>query len=270
MSMVDTIWSDSAGTRASVPTSAEGPCSRGLVITMKPSGEVVAGHLKTVGLLPLNRYGARRLAAAVLAISAPFVWHWSGYREFELDDLRWQRNTQPGGCLSLKFSLYRPRGRFGGARLSYQNQARIFLPFFRDQRFSAAFRAISRLWSADKFRARAAPPSFPSCCPGVSTGASSRSSSSSPVAIRMTLTAPPITSAGRFSSRGPLGIIQPRLEDEQAILQRPGDIASAAQKLSRRFVSVLVDGVYFVPGLQVDYMASQALPYRDPFSTQII
>ena len=73
MSMVDTISSDSAGTRASVPTSAEGACGRGLVITMKPSGEVLAGHLKAVGLLPLNRYGARRLAAAVLAISAPLV-----------------------------------------------------------------------------------------------------------------------------------------------------------------------------------------------------
>jgi hypothetical protein len=32
------------------------------------------------------------------------------------------------------------------------------------------------------------------------------SSVSSPVAIRMTLTAAPITSAGRFSPRGPLGI----------------------------------------------------------------
>ena len=43
------------------------------MITMKPSGELLAGHLKAAGLLPLNRYGARRLAAAVLAISPPFV-----------------------------------------------------------------------------------------------------------------------------------------------------------------------------------------------------
>jgi hypothetical protein len=40
---------------------------------MKRYGEVLAGHLKAVGLLPLNRYGARRLAASVLAISAPFA-----------------------------------------------------------------------------------------------------------------------------------------------------------------------------------------------------
>ena len=43
------------------------------MITIKLSGELLAGHLKAVGLLPLNRYGARRLAAAVLAISPPFV-----------------------------------------------------------------------------------------------------------------------------------------------------------------------------------------------------
>jgi hypothetical protein len=42
------------------------------------------------------------------------------------------------------------------------------------------------------------------------------------------------------------------------------------QKLSRRFVRVLVDRVYFVAGLKVAYVATQALPYRDPFSPQII
>jgi hypothetical protein len=40
-----------------------------------------------------------------------------------------------------------------------------------------------------------------------STGASSRSSGSSPVAMRITFTAPPITSGGRFSPRGPPGAL---------------------------------------------------------------
>lgn len=40
---------------------------------MKASGEILTGHLKAVGLLPLNRYGAGRLVAAVLAVSAPFI-----------------------------------------------------------------------------------------------------------------------------------------------------------------------------------------------------
>ena len=43
------------------------------VITMKPSGELLAGHLKAVGLLPLNRYGVRRLAAVALGLSPPLV-----------------------------------------------------------------------------------------------------------------------------------------------------------------------------------------------------
>ena len=40
---------------------------------MKPSGELLAGHLEAVGLRPLNRYGLHRLAAVVLAISPPLV-----------------------------------------------------------------------------------------------------------------------------------------------------------------------------------------------------
>lgn len=43
------------------------------MVTIKASGELLAGHLKAVGLLPLNRYGAGRLIAALLAVSAPFV-----------------------------------------------------------------------------------------------------------------------------------------------------------------------------------------------------
>jgi hypothetical protein len=42
--------------------------------------------------------------------------------------------------------------------------------------------------------------------------ASTRVSVSSPVAIRMTFTALPITSAGRFSPLGPRGINQPQLD----------------------------------------------------------
>jgi hypothetical protein len=59
----------------------------------------------------------------------------------------------------------------------------------------------------DSFAARALPPLRPSsaaalCGLGVS--------STSPVAIRMTCTALPITSAGRFSPFGPLGINHPK------------------------------------------------------------
>ena len=49
---------------------------------------------------------------------------------------------------------------------------------------------------------RAAPSSLPSCCAGLGAGVSSRLSGSSPVAIRMPLTAPPITSEGRFLPLG--------------------------------------------------------------------
>ena len=88
-----------------------------------------------------------------------------------------------------------PAGRLGGRYFSH--------------RFPAAFLAISAFRSGVRAFALAAPPSFPSCCAGLGAGASSRSSGSSPVAIRMTRTAAPITSAGRFSPRGPLGIMQP-------------------------------------------------------------
>src|SRR5712691_8841957 len=52
--------------------------------------------------------------------------------------------------------------------------------------------------------ARALPPRLPSSA--AADLAESSSSGSSPVAIRMTSTAAPITSAGRFSPRGPRGI----------------------------------------------------------------
>jgi hypothetical protein len=72
-------------------------------------------------------------------------------------------------------------------------------------RLDAAFRAISARFSFDRFAARALPPRLPSsaAAPLISGG---NSSVSSPVAIRMTLTALPITSAGRFSPLGPLGL----------------------------------------------------------------
>src|SRR5262249_46052466 len=41
-------------------------------------------------------------------------------------------------------------------------------------------------------------------------------SSTSPVAIRATMTAAPITSAGRFSFRGPLGISNPYKRNDEA------------------------------------------------------
>jgi hypothetical protein len=40
---------------------------------MKRHGELLVRHLKATGLLPLNRYGVRRLAAVAFAISPPFV-----------------------------------------------------------------------------------------------------------------------------------------------------------------------------------------------------
>lgn len=49
----------------------------------------------------------------------------------------------------------------------------------------------------------------------------SSSSASSPVAIRMTLTALPITSAGRFSPRGPRGIRRPLLGIRKPAFRRP-------------------------------------------------
>ncbi len=70
-------------------------------------------------------------------------------------------------------------------------------------RFVAAFLAIS--WRRFLLRAlaRAFPPLLPSSAAALRSG---RTSSSSPSAIRITFTALPITSAGRFSPRGPLGI----------------------------------------------------------------
>src|SRR5271165_1237367 len=77
------------------------------------------------------------------------------------------------------------------------------------QRFCAAFFAISARRSGVIFSARAFPPRLPidtaagslPCFSGVSI-----SSSISPVAILATLIALPITSAGRFSPLGPLGM----------------------------------------------------------------
>jgi hypothetical protein len=76
--------------------------------------------------------------------------------------------------------------------------------FHRAQRFAAAFLAISARRSGVIFAARALPPRAPSSA-AADFAESGSFSSSSPVAIRITLTALPITSAGRFSPRGPRG-----------------------------------------------------------------
>jgi hypothetical protein len=62
--------------------------------------------------------------------------------------------------------------------------------------------ALSR--TVDRLLARAFPPRLPSSAAALLTAISS---DSWPVAIRMTLTAAPITSAGRFSPLGPFGIV---------------------------------------------------------------
>jgi hypothetical protein len=72
------------------------------------------------------------------------------------------------------------------------------------QRAAAAFRAIAARRLGVIRAALALPPRLPSSAAALL--ALSSSSVSSQVAIRMTLTAAPITSAGRFSPRGPLGI----------------------------------------------------------------
>src|SRR6185437_9888936 len=77
-----------------------------------------------------------------------------------------------------------------------------------DHRFAAAFLAISARRFFESVAALALPPRLPSSAAALLV-AGDRSSSSSPVAIRMTLTALPITSAGRFSPRGPLGMLNP-------------------------------------------------------------
>jgi hypothetical protein len=86
-----------------------------------------------------------------------------------------------------------------------QNQAEIYKSYSLPHRFAAAFLAISARRAGDIFAARALPPRDPSSA-AADLAESGNSSSSSPVAIRMTLTALPITSARRFSPRGPLGI----------------------------------------------------------------
>ena len=73
---------------------------------------------------------------------------------------------------------------------------------------AAAFLAISARRSELMLLARAAPPFLPSAFAAGSLPSSGYNGTrqSSPVAIRMTWTALPITSAGRFSPLGPLGM----------------------------------------------------------------
>jgi hypothetical protein len=73
------------------------------------------------------------------------------------------------------------------------------------QRCFAAIRAISARRCGGIFAARAFPPREPSSA-AANFAESGTSSVSSPVAILMTLTALPITSAGRFSPLGPFGM----------------------------------------------------------------
>ena len=74
-------------------------------------------------------------------------------------------------------------------------------------RLAAAARATSARRSGVMAAARAAPPLRPMLTAAASLPLSgSGASFSSPVAIRMTFTAAPITSAGRCSPLGPLGI----------------------------------------------------------------
>ena len=77
---------------------------------------------------------------------------------------------------------------------------------YLDQRAFAALRAISRRSSGVRRFARARPPILP---PFARLGAADTVSSSSPVAILATMTAVPITSAGRFWPWGPFGIAIP-------------------------------------------------------------
>jgi hypothetical protein len=73
------------------------------------------------------------------------------------------------------------------------------------QRAKAAFFAISERFSLESFSRLAVPPAFPlRIRPDIGGSASS-----SPVAIFATIMAQPITSAGRFSPRGPVGIGEP-------------------------------------------------------------
>ena len=80
---------------------------------MKASGELLAGHLKAVGLLPLNRYGAGRLIAAVLAVSAPFVFALLAERHGPLGPIRafgvHHRSHRPFRCVTALCSAWRAR-----------------------------------------------------------------------------------------------------------------------------------------------------------------
>jgi hypothetical protein len=76
---------------------------------------------------------------------------------------------------------------------------------FYFQRAEAAFFAISKRFSLESLSPLAFPPAFPlRIRPDIGGSASS-----SPVAIFATMMAQPITSAGRFSPWGPVGIGTP-------------------------------------------------------------
>jgi hypothetical protein len=84
---------------------------------------------------------------------------------------------------------------------------------------AAAFRAISARCSLLSDLALAFPPRLPSSA-AANLAESGNSSVSSPVAIRITLTALPITSAGRFSPRGPWGMLNSAVERDNICTDR--------------------------------------------------
>src|SRR5580704_10116989 len=114
---------------------------------------------------------------------------------------------------------------------------------------AAAFLAISARRSGVIFLALAAPPFLPSAFAAGSLPSSGIVSSISPVSTRMTWTALPITSAGRFSPLGPLGtlvlqalsLLRQRLLKRrilQATAQATARTMNTTQKISRNGLSV--------------------------------
>ena len=90
------------------------------------------------------------------------------------------------------------------ASLHCQNRCLDYFPLRDDsQRAAAAALAISLRFDFERLFARAFPPKLPSWAAALWA---LDVSVSSPVAIRITLTALPITSAGRFWPFGPVGI----------------------------------------------------------------
>ncbi len=139
-----------------------------------------------------------------------------------------------------------------------------YAPFYASgfpHRFAAAFLACSARCSAVRLRARASPPSLPRAAPGL-MGASS--SVSSPVARRMTFTAAPITSAGRDSPRGPLGMWRPMLHGLSLIVPQYRVVANIPFRNPKRVG--LRYGGSIVCGLNKGLLNNQSLARILPIS----